>query len=158
MCPCNLIIHLHFSYLRQSIVNRRIRLHDRTSVISFGLQGNQENLPLVLNFLYQNYAEIRTAYVYILSINKFGFFSLLFELQTAVAIFLTNFDSSLASSRFRNPIHNNVYLFMYFQKRCCILCWLFVFFMTIFMIIRFIVRNYVDIISLSFSDTADQAD
>ncbi|CAB3260810.1 unnamed protein product [Arctia plantaginis] len=49
-------------YLRQSIVNRKIRLHDRTSVISFGLQGNPGNLPLVLNFLYQNYAEIRTAY------------------------------------------------------------------------------------------------
>ncbi|CAB3239517.1 unnamed protein product [Arctia plantaginis] len=49
-------------YLRQSLVNRKIRLQDRTSVVSFGLQGNKENIPLVLNFLYQNYNEIRTAY------------------------------------------------------------------------------------------------
>nr|AAL26894.1 aminopeptidase N3 [Lymantria dispar] len=49
-------------YLRQSMDNDKIRIHDRTNAWSFALQGNKENLPIVLNFLYENYDEMRTKY------------------------------------------------------------------------------------------------
>lgn len=39
--------------------NDRIRIHDKTNAFSFALQGNTENLPTVLDFLYQNFNEIR---------------------------------------------------------------------------------------------------
>lgn len=40
--------------------NDKIRIHDRTNAWAYALQGNPENLPTVLNFLYNNFAEIRT--------------------------------------------------------------------------------------------------
>ncbi|XP_012552709.1 aminopeptidase N isoform X1 [Bombyx mori] len=49
-------------YMFQSMHNDRIRIHDRTNAFSYALQGNRENLPIVLNFLYQNFAAIRTSY------------------------------------------------------------------------------------------------
>lgn len=39
--------------------NDRVRIHDKTNAFSYALQGNKENLPIVLSFLYANYNEIR---------------------------------------------------------------------------------------------------
>ncbi|XP_060801843.1 membrane alanyl aminopeptidase [Amyelois transitella] len=49
-------------YLYQSMHNDKIRIHDKTNAFSFALQGNRENLNAVLQFLYNNYNEIRTTY------------------------------------------------------------------------------------------------
>nr|AAK58066.1 110 kDa aminopeptidase [Heliothis virescens] len=49
-------------YLQESMYNDKIRIHDRTNAFSFALQGNPENLPIVLNFLYNNFAAIRETY------------------------------------------------------------------------------------------------
>lgn len=52
-----------FSYLFQSLHNDKIRIHDRNNAFSYALQGNRENLKIVLDFLYNNYQEIREAWV-----------------------------------------------------------------------------------------------
>ncbi|KOB70212.1 Uncharacterized protein OBRU01_15690 [Operophtera brumata] len=49
-------------YLGQSMHNDRVRIHDKTNAFSYALQGNRENLPIVLSFLYANYNEIRETY------------------------------------------------------------------------------------------------
>ncbi|XP_052753554.1 membrane alanyl aminopeptidase-like [Galleria mellonella] len=50
------------SYLNETMYNNKIRIHDRTNAFSFALQGNRENLGIVLNFLYDNFEEIRETY------------------------------------------------------------------------------------------------
>ncbi|XP_052740777.1 membrane alanyl aminopeptidase-like [Bicyclus anynana] len=49
-------------YLFQSMHSDKIRIHDRTNAFSFALQGNRENLEIVLDFLYKNFEEIRETY------------------------------------------------------------------------------------------------
>ncbi|KAL0882639.1 hypothetical protein ABMA27_001074 [Loxostege sticticalis] len=46
-------------YLGQTLTNDRIRFHDRTNAFAYALQGNTENLPTVLQFLYNNFEKIR---------------------------------------------------------------------------------------------------
>lgn len=48
-----------YSYLGQTLTNDRIRFHDRTNAFAYALQGNTENLPTVLQFLYNNFEKIR---------------------------------------------------------------------------------------------------
>ncbi|KAM3967318.1 aminopeptidase N [Aphomia sociella] len=49
-------------YLYQSMYNDKIRIHDRTNAFSYALQGNKENLETILEFLQENFAEIRETY------------------------------------------------------------------------------------------------
>ncbi|GBP46441.1 Membrane alanyl aminopeptidase [Eumeta japonica] len=49
-------------YLQQSMHNDLIRYHDRTNAFNYALQGNPENLETVLEFVKQNFAEIREHY------------------------------------------------------------------------------------------------
>nr|ADZ57273.1 aminopeptidase N4 [Chilo suppressalis] len=49
-------------YLHQTLINDRIRLHDRTNAFAFALQGNRENLDTVLEFLFEHFAAIREAH------------------------------------------------------------------------------------------------
>ncbi|CAH0725372.1 unnamed protein product, partial [Brenthis ino] len=49
-------------YLYQSMYNDKIRIHDKTNAFQFALMGNRENLRIVLQFLYNNFREIREWY------------------------------------------------------------------------------------------------
>ncbi|KAJ8733130.1 hypothetical protein PYW08_001428 [Mythimna loreyi] len=49
-------------YLVQSMENDKIRIHDRTNAFSYALQGNRENLPVVLNFLNGNLNRLTHTY------------------------------------------------------------------------------------------------
>ncbi|CAH2105879.1 unnamed protein product [Euphydryas editha] len=49
-------------YLTESMRNSRIRVHDKTNAFNYALLGNTENLPIVLNFLYNNFEEMRRTY------------------------------------------------------------------------------------------------
>ncbi|CAH2070912.1 unnamed protein product, partial [Iphiclides podalirius] len=42
--------------------NDRIRIHDRTNAFTYAVQGNRENFPIILNFLYNNFQRIRDTY------------------------------------------------------------------------------------------------
>ncbi|XP_053604248.1 membrane alanyl aminopeptidase-like [Plodia interpunctella] len=77
-------------YLDQSMHNDKIRIHDKTNAFSFALQGNRNNLNTVLQFLFYNYAEIRTSY---------GGAARLNIAINSVAAFLTNFSDI---QRFQN--------------------------------------------------------
>ncbi|XP_059049754.1 membrane alanyl aminopeptidase-like [Achroia grisella] len=50
------------NYLLQSTNNDKIRIHDRTNAFSYALQGNPENLKIVLEFLFGNFTLIRDTY------------------------------------------------------------------------------------------------
>ncbi|CAK1546278.1 unnamed protein product [Leptosia nina] len=70
-------------YLYQTMYSDKIRVHDKNNAFSFALQGNEENLPTVLDFLFENYAEIRRTY---------GGEARLTTAMSAVAGYLTNFE------------------------------------------------------------------
>lgn len=48
--------------LQQSVHNDLIRNHDKSNVVSYAVQGNPENMRVVLKFLENNYAAMRTHY------------------------------------------------------------------------------------------------
>ncbi|XP_041970736.1 uncharacterized protein LOC121727124 [Aricia agestis] len=82
-------------YLDQSMYNDRIRIHDKTNAWSFALQGNRENLQVVLSYLYENYNEIRRTY---------GGQDRLDNAVGALATFLTDFNDI---SNFQTWLYNN---------------------------------------------------
>nr|XP_026484265.1 uncharacterized protein LOC113392185 [Vanessa tameamea] len=74
-------------YLVESMQNDKIRVHDKTNAFSFALLGNQQNVPIVLDFLYRNYAEMRQSY---------GGQARLDVCVSALATHLTNFEHIVA--------------------------------------------------------------
>ncbi|XP_075971879.1 membrane alanyl aminopeptidase-like [Anticarsia gemmatalis] len=82
-------------FLRNSMENRKIRIHDRTNAWSFALQGNPENQPQVLSFLYNNFAQIRDAY---------GGEARLNIVINAIPAFLTDFA---VIQQFQNWVYQN---------------------------------------------------
>lgn len=48
-----------FRYLVETLYNDHIRIHDKPNAFSFALQGNPENIKTALNFLRNQYANIR---------------------------------------------------------------------------------------------------
>nr|ADZ05468.1 aminopeptidase N4 [Cnaphalocrocis medinalis] len=49
-------------YLQETLQNDKIRVHDRTNAFAYALQGNRQNLKIVLNFLFEQFAAIREAH------------------------------------------------------------------------------------------------
>nr|AAN04899.1 aminopeptidase N [Helicoverpa armigera] len=82
-------------YLQQSMYNDKVRIHDRTNAFSFALQGNPENLPIVLNFLYNNFAAIRETYGGVARLNI---------CLNAIAAFLTDYQTI---TQFQTWVYSN---------------------------------------------------
>ncbi|CAK1599082.1 unnamed protein product [Parnassius mnemosyne] len=84
-------------YMFQTMYNDRIRIHDRTNAFQYALQGNSENLPIVLNFLYNNFQAIS---------NNYGGPARLTIAMNALATFLRDFEhiSEFQTWLYRNQL------------------------------------------------------
>ncbi|CAF4959366.1 unnamed protein product [Pieris macdunnoughi] len=82
-------------YLYQTMHSDKIRVHDKNNAFSYALQGNSENLQTVLNFLFNNYAEIRETY---------GGAARLSNCISALSGFLTDFEDIV---KFQSWLYEN---------------------------------------------------